>query len=145
MLFMIQYSYSYNFSYVGRPEDIILWELINFSLTLQCRNPNYTTAVPACVITLGQQHTTNIIMHVSFAHKWPLMISCTFRQQSGFLAKWSTRYFKLTHWGRDKIDAISQTTHSNALLWMKMLEFLLKCHWGLFLCAQWTIFQHCFR
>ena len=95
MLFMIRYSYSYNFSYVGRPEDIILWELINFSLTLQYRDPNYTTAVPACVITPGQQHTTNITMHVSFAHHWPLMISYSFRQQSGFLAKWSTRYLKL--------------------------------------------------
>ena len=29
----------------------------------------------------------------------------------------------LTHWGRDKMDAISQTTFSNAFSWMKMLEF----------------------
>ena len=29
----------------------------------------------------------------------------------------------LTHWGRDKMDAISQATHSKAFLWMKMLEF----------------------
>ena len=81
--------------YVRRPEDIILWELSNFSLTLQYRDPNYTTDVLACVITSGQQNTTNIIMHVSFAHHWPLMISCSFRQQSGFLAKWSTKYLKL--------------------------------------------------
>ena len=27
----------------------------------------------------------------------------------------------LTHWGRDKMDAISQTTFSNAFSWMKML------------------------
>ena len=32
----------------------------------------------------------------------------------------------LTHWGRDKMDAISKTTLSNAFSWMKMLEFRLK-------------------
>ena len=32
----------------------------------------------------------------------------------------------LTHWCRDKMDAISQTTLSNAFLWMKMLEFLIE-------------------
>ena len=38
----------------------------------------------------------------------------------------------LTHWGRDKMAAISQTTLSNAFSWMKMLEFWLKFHWSLF-------------
>ena len=28
--------------------------------------------------------------------------------------------FRLTHWGRDKIDVILQTTFSNAISWMKM-------------------------
>ena len=51
----------------------------------------------------------------------------------------------LTHWGRDKMDAISQTTLSNAFLWMKMLEFWLKFHRSLFLRVQLTIFQHWFR
>ena len=32
----------------------------------------------------------------------------------------------ITHWGRDKIAAISQTTLSNSFSWMKMLEFRLK-------------------
>ena len=39
----------------------------------------------------------------------------------------------LTHWGRDKIDAISQTTISNTFSWMKMLECRLKFHWSVFL------------
>ena len=39
---------------------------------------------------------------------------------------------ELTHWGRDKMDAISQTTLSNSFSWMKMLEFRLKFHWNLF-------------
>ena len=50
----------------------------------------------------------------------------------------------LTHWGRDKIDAISQTTFWSAFSWMKMFEFRLKFHWSLFLRVQLTIFQHWF-
>ena len=32
----------------------------------------------------------------------------------------------LTHWGQDKMAAVSQTTLSNAFSWMKMLEFRLR-------------------
>ena len=41
--------------------------------------------------------------------------------------------------------AVSQTTHSDAFSWMKMLEFRLRFHWSLFQRAQLTIFQHWFR
>ena len=51
----------------------------------------------------------------------------------------------LTHWGRAKMAAVSQTTLSNALSWMKMLEFRLKFHWSLFLRVQLTTIQHWFR
>ena len=51
----------------------------------------------------------------------------------------------LAHWGWDKIDAISQTTFSNAFSWMKMLELRLKFHWSLFPRVQLTICQHWFR
>ena len=51
----------------------------------------------------------------------------------------------LTHWGQDKMAAISQTILSNAFPWMKMLKFRLKFHWILFLRVQLTIFQHWFR
>ena len=43
----------------------------------------------------------------------------------------------LTYWGRDQIDAISQTTFWSAFSWMKMFEFQLKFHWSLFLRFQW--------
>ena len=36
--------------------------------------------------------------------------------------------FVLTHWGRDKMDAISQTTFSSAFSWMKIFEFRWKFH-----------------
>ena len=51
----------------------------------------------------------------------------------------------LTHWGRDEMDAISQTTLSNAFSWMKMFAYRLKFHWSLFLRVQLTISQHWFR
>ena len=51
----------------------------------------------------------------------------------------------ITHWGRDKMTTISQTTLSNAFSSMKMLEIRYKFHWSLFLRVQLTIFQHWFR
>ena len=40
---------------------------------------------------------------------------------------------QLTHWGRDKLVDISQTTFSNVFSSIKMLEFRLKFLWSLFL------------
>ena len=51
----------------------------------------------------------------------------------------------LTHWGRDKMAAVFQTTFSNGFSWMKSYEFRLKFHWKLFLGVQLTIFQHWLR
>ena len=51
----------------------------------------------------------------------------------------------LTHWGRDKMAAISQTMCSNAFSWMEIYEFRLKFHWNLFLRVYLTIFQNWFR
>ena len=39
---------------------------------------------------------------------------------------------ELTHWGWDKMAAISQTTFSIAFSWMKWYEFRLRFHWNLF-------------
>ena len=63
-----------------------------------------------------------------------------------FLNKeWKIWLRGLTHWGQDKMDAISQTTFSKAFSWMKMQEFRLRYQWSLFLRFELTIFQHCFR
>ena len=51
----------------------------------------------------------------------------------------------LTHWGRDKMAFISQTTLSNAFSLIKMYEFRLRFHWNLFPRIQLIIFQHWFR
>ena len=51
----------------------------------------------------------------------------------------------LTHWGWDKMDAISQTTFSSAFPWMKIFELRLKFHWNFFIRVHLTIFLHWFR
>ena len=48
----------------------------------------------------------------------------------------------LTHWGRDKMATISQTTISDSFSRMKMYEVHLIFHWSLFLRFKLTIFQH---
>ena len=62
-------------------------------------------------------------------------------------AVWTLKPYSksLTHWGRDKMAAISQTTFSNEFSWMKMYEFRLTFHWSWFLGVQSTIFEHWFR
>ena len=50
----------------------------------------------------------------------------------------------LTHRGRDKMAAISQTTYSIAFL-MKMYQVRLRFHWSLFIRIQLRIFQLWFR
>ena len=52
---------------------------------------------------------------------------------------------ELTHLPLDKMVAISQTTVSDALLWMNSRVFWLKFHRNLFLLFQLTIAQHLFR
>ena len=51
--------------------------------------------------------------------------------------------FTFTHWGRDKITAISQTC-SNAFSWMEIYGYRLRFHWHLFLRSELTIFHHWF-
>ena len=51
----------------------------------------------------------------------------------------------LTHWGRDKMAAIFQTTFSNGCSWMKIFEFWIQFDWSLFLRVQLIRTQHWFR
>ena len=50
-----------------------------------------------------------------------------------------------THWGRDNMAAILQTTCLDALSWMKILEIRFKFHWNLFPVVQLTIYLYWFR
>ena len=86
------------------------------------------------VIVMKYVHNFSVI--IFFTVLWILVVSVQFIHP---YSSW------LTHWGRDKMDAIFQTTISNIFCWMKMCEFQLEFHWSLFLRAQLTIFQHWFR
>ena len=48
----------------------------------------------------------------------------------------------LTHWGRDKMDIISQKTFLDTFSWMEMYRFWLKFHWNLLAMVELTIFQY---
>ena len=63
----------------------------------------------------------------------------------GLLISAAERKTALTHWGRDKMDAIFQTTFSSEFSRMKMDKFRLRFHWNLFLGFELTIFHHWFR
>ena len=49
---------------------------------------------------------------------------------------------RLTHWGRDKMDAISQTTFWRAFSSMKIVECWIDFHWSMFVKVQLTIIRH---
>ena len=42
----------------------------------------------------------------------------------------------LTHWARDEMYTISQTTFLSAFSWIKIYEFRIKFRWSLFLRVQ---------
>ena len=73
----------------------------------------------------------------------PLSVTDAIKRLYVPLITYMSRY--LTHWDRDQIDAISQTTFSNAFSRMKMNEFRLGFHWSLFLVFKLTKLHHWFR
>ena len=78
---------------------------------------------------------------------WLLMTWCLVgpRTSAEIIMMQAGHCTSLTHWGRDKMAAIFQTTIWNAFSWMKMYEFRLRFHWRLFPGVQLTISQHWFR
>ena len=50
----------------------------------------------------------------------------------------------ISHWDRDKMAAIFQTTFSSAFFWKKMYKFRLRFHWSLLPRIQLSIFQRWF-
>ena len=59
--------------------------------------------------------------------------------------RFTNHFPALTHWARDEMNNISQTTFSKVFSSIKMFEFRLKFHWNLFPMVQLTLFQHWFR
>ena len=114
------------------------------------RNFAYLVRGPWCVIG---QITWSQMSDVE-SRDWPLLTSMDVslalmsneqRCDHGSQDWYHIDMLGLTHWGRDKMAAFSQTISSNAFPWMKMYEFRLIFHWSLFLGVQLTIFRHWLR
>ena len=105
--------------------NVELWYFVVFGgfflLTLSCWTDNWV----ARDFRYHDTHITSLQLNILQQHRLP--------------------NHSLTHWGRDKMAAIFQTTYSNGFSWMKMYGFRLTFHWSLFLGVQLTIFQHWFR
>ena len=97
------------------------------------------------VLTVGKRKQTiqTFFIYIHYGNLFKHMVKMKWSVITSYLL-WS-RLMVLTHWGRDKMADISQTTFSNAFSWMEMHEFRLRFHWSLFLRFQLTIFQHWFR
>ena len=109
-----------------RPNDICIWILYNYT-QLDTK--------------IGQTYISWLILTTSGAASDENFI----KMNTSPFSVWVPWVSVLTHWGRDKMVAISQTTFSSAFSWMKMFEFRLKFHWSLFLRVKLTIIQHWFR
>ena len=72
--------------------------------------------------TLSNKHQRNSNQNVIFIQEMHFKMSSTTCQH--FFSPQCVN--PLTHWGRDKMAVIFQTTFSNAFSWMKMNEFRLK-------------------
>ena len=63
---------------------------------------------------------------------------------SSFKCQWLSSAF-ITHWGRDKMATISQTTFTNAFSCIKSIVLRFKFHRNVFPVVQLAISQHWFR
>ena len=64
--------------------------------------------------------------------RWQVLRQKKIIQDQIFILRKIQPFSILTHWGRDEMNNISQTTFSNVFSSMKMFEFRLKFHWSLF-------------
>ena len=72
---------------------------------------SWITTQRICLVTTVKQ-STHILAKGRQPFDWLLWTGSSSHSQN-----------VLTHWGRDKMDAISQTTFSSAFSWMRMSEF----------------------
>ena len=93
------------------------------------------------IITENWSGGTNLMLLLSdvfMVHVWDLRCVLVCHHLFTFFRE----LIHLTHWGWDKMAAISQTTFWNAFSLMKILVFRIKFDWSLFLRVQLTIIQY---
>ena len=111
-------------------------------LSLTCKRLKYT-AVLYHTNFVWWKKFKEITYHTTYVVRHPTWVTTHRNTPTPYAAR--SLDAVLTHWGRDKMAAVSQTTFSNAFSWMKMFEFRLKFDWSVFPRVQLTIFQHWFR
>ena len=135
---LIAHSYS---AWINNYTHSFLWGVINHPC------PNFRADLVKLPLMLRHGW---VITSPSFIWMYPCsnILKCHLCLESSYIHPQDGKShvpWELTHWGRDKMAAISQTTLSIPFSWMKMLEFRLNFHWRLFRRVQLTIFQHWFR
>ena len=119
-VYMFSYTYTYTYTYMC----MHIIHIIDFlfrsrfykrRVQQKIRNNAVITILSYCWLLIQVKLTINEIKEWIYAHKG---VGCAYSSGQAILA--------LTHWGRYKLDAISQTTFSNEFHWMKMIEFRLQ-------------------
>ena len=122
-----------------------LFSLVASDINLQ----NYRTSI-CCLVLVTHRTSDGTIISFGYSWKCDYVLFILFPSTNINLRRcnigcddilFTIIIVHLTHWGRDKMTTISQTTLSNAFYLMKMLEFWLKFHWNLFLRFQLIIFH----
>ena len=113
--------------------------LVNTGYIWTCRCRIYSHRDDCTDLTQLRFHRCQFLMY-RFQHLWSVKKKKSKKKKQLKLTHWSEKVvmvaallsmaaagcvFRLTHRGRDKMDAIWQTTLSNTFSWMKMLEFRL--------------------
>ena len=116
-----------------------LFALIHITIWYNSRQKMATQSVLNLIASYRSQ--------IKFAPRNNQLLFLTVQFNTSSVLMWKSNGISdcLNHWGRDEMDAITQTTFSSAFFWKKMFKFLLKCHWSLFPMVQLIIFKHWFR
>ena len=126
----------------------------NMADTGTCRDENFSAAHPHLEVGIKRAMvesgvvrclTTSSVNGSGLGIQLGAIVTRSNKTWSNVISTSYDDFFFLTHWGRDKMATISQTTFSNTFCWMSMNEFHLIFHWSLFLRFELTIFQHWFR
>ena len=109
-----------------------VWSLKHFGYSSVSRAPNVG-------LSCAEIDSVAALLHDVFTHcniRW----YCNNYAKTGIIGNLNRH---LTHGGRYKMAAISQTTFWSTFSWMKIYKVRLKCHWNLFLLdVQITIFRN---
>ena len=116
------------------------WITVNISRNkFQCnfvQQSAFGTVVPRVILEWNAFiYSQQKILTLKLIFKWVAMLFNKYPFQKHFYV------LSQEHWGRDKMDAISQTTFWSAFSWMKMFEFWTTFHWSYRVSARLLWFQ----